>query len=90
MPIAPGRNALLRRFVPGAAADETLLWYEGSGLASKSWIAADARGSVMAVMNASGAATATSKYDSYGAPAPRQKRAAGRAGSRKIAAQAPG
>ncbi|NWG91935.1 MAG: hypothetical protein HXY21_05435, partial [Parvularculaceae bacterium] len=63
-------TTLLRRFVPGAGADEPLVWYEGSGLTNKSWIAADARGSVLAVMNSSGAATAKNKYDPYGVPAP--------------------
>lgn len=60
---------LLRRFVPGAGADETLVWYEGSGLTNKSWVAADARGSTLAVMNSSGAASAKNKYDPYGVPA---------------------
>jgi RHS repeat-associated protein len=65
-----GSNILQRRYVPGAAADETLVWYEGNAnLADKRWLAADARGSVVAVMNASGVATTINKYDAYGTPA---------------------
>ena len=57
-----------RRYVPGAGTDETLVWYEGSGTADKRWLLADARGSVTAVTNGSGAAIAVNRYDAFGAP----------------------
>lgn len=62
-----GANALRRRFVPGASADETLVWYEGSAtLNDRRFLAADARGSIVAAINT---------YDAYGAPATGKRRA---------------
>jgi RHS repeat-associated protein len=63
-----GGNALLRRYVWGPGDDEPLVWYEGSGLSSKRWLVADERGSVIAVTDASGNATAINSYDDYGIP----------------------
>ena len=57
-----------RRYVPGAGVDETLVWYEGAGTTDKRWLLADARGSVTAVTNGSGAAIAVNRYDAFGAP----------------------
>ena len=57
-----------RRYVPGAGVDETLVWYEGAGASDKRWLMADARGSVTAVTNGSGAAIAVNRYDEFGAP----------------------
>lgn len=62
-------NALLRRYVKGAGADETLVWYEGSGTTDRRWLLTDPRGSVIAVANSSGTVTSVNKYDDYGAPA---------------------
>lgn len=59
-------NALQRRFVPGPALDEPLAWYEGSGTSDRRWFAADERGSIVAVLNASGAASTINTYDEYG------------------------
>ncbi|MFZ5616941.1 MAG: RHS repeat domain-containing protein [Pseudomonadota bacterium] len=65
-----GSNALQRRYVPGAGADETLVWYEGNAnLNDKRFLAADARGSIVAVTDGTGAATAINTYDAYGTPA---------------------
>ena len=61
-------GAVQRRYVPGAGADETLVWYEGAGASDKRWLMADARGSVTAVTNGSGAAIAVNRYDEFGAP----------------------
>jgi hypothetical protein len=49
-------NVLQRRFVFGSGMDEALVWYEGSGTSDRRWLAADERGSVIAVTNQSGAA----------------------------------
>ena len=57
-----------RRYVPGAGVDETLVWYEGADTSDKRWLTADARGSVTAITDGSGAATAVNRYDEYGVP----------------------
>ena len=51
-------GALLRRYVPGAGVDETLVWYEGSSLANPNWLHTDQQGSIIAVSNSSATATA--------------------------------
>lgn len=61
-----GANAVLRRYVKGAGADETLVWYEGSGSSNPRWLYADERGSVVAVADDTGAAIAINTYDEYG------------------------
>jgi hypothetical protein len=50
-------GSVLRRYVPGRGVDEYLVWYEGSGLSTPNWLHTDQQGSVVAVSNASGAAT---------------------------------
>jgi RHS repeat-associated protein len=64
-----GANALLRKYVPGAGVDETLVWYEGSGTSTPKWLITDPRGSVIGVADSTGAVTNKNKYDDYGAPA---------------------
>jgi RHS repeat-associated protein len=73
-----GSNALMRRFVPGAAPDETIVWYEGTTLSNKRWLLTDARGSVVALTDDDGDAdlddsgpggAAINRYDPYGVPA---------------------
>jgi RHS repeat-associated protein len=59
-------STLLRRFIPGPALDEPVAWYEGSGTSDRRWFAADERGSVIAVLNSSGAASTINTYDEYG------------------------
>jgi RHS repeat-associated protein len=59
----------LRRYVPGAATDETLVWYEGAGLSDRRWLHTDERGSVTAVTNSAGSTIAINTYDEYGIPA---------------------
>lgn len=61
-------NGFLRRYVPGPGTDEPLLWYEGAGLTDRRFLLADERGSIVAVTNGSGAATAINTYDEYGVP----------------------
>ena len=39
----------LRRYVPGAGVDDTLVWYEGAGLTDRRFLLTDPRGSVAAV-----------------------------------------
>lgn len=64
-----GSNALLRRYVHGPGADEPLVWYEGTGTATRKFFHSDERGSVIAVTDNSGNATVTNSYDEYGIPA---------------------
>jgi RHS repeat-associated protein len=59
-------GALARRFAHGAADDEPLVWYEGSGTGSKTYLHADERGSIVTTSDANGAATMSVKYSSYG------------------------
>ena len=56
---------VLRRYVPGQGVDETLVWYEGSGLSMPSWLHTDQQGSVIATSNSSGTATVHT-YDPAG------------------------
>jgi RHS repeat-associated protein len=62
-------NQLLRRYVHGATADEPLVWYEGSGTATRRWLHADERGSIIAISDASGAQFGINRYDEHGMPA---------------------
>ncbi len=63
-----GSNSLLRRYVHGPGTDNPLVWYEGSGTASKSYLYTDERGSVTAVTNSVGSVTTIYGYDEYGVP----------------------
>lgn len=58
-----------RRYVPGPGTDETVVWYEGSGLTDRRWLHTDERGSVTAVTNSAGTAIAINTYDEFGIPA---------------------
>ncbi len=62
-------GAILRRYVFGPGTDEPLLWYEGSGTATRRWLHADERGSIIAVSDAGGNALSIGSYDDYGIPA---------------------
>jgi RHS repeat-associated protein len=62
-----GSGVLLRRYVHGPGADEPLVWYEGAGTSDRRWLAADERGSIVAVVNGSGTAVVNT-YDEYGQP----------------------
>jgi RHS repeat-associated protein len=61
-----GSNALLRRYVHGPGIDEPLVWYEGTGTGSKTWLYADHQGSIAATANSAGTSTATYSYGPYG------------------------
>lgn len=61
-------NVIQRRYVPGPAMDEPILWYEGSGTTDRRWYHADERGSIIALSNGSGASLATDRYDEWGNP----------------------
>ena len=63
-----GTGALLRRYVPGAGVDETLVWYEGSGTTDRRWLMQDERRSVTTITDDSGTVLATNTYDEYGNP----------------------
>jgi RHS repeat-associated protein len=61
-------GTILRRYVPGRGVDETLVWYEGSGLSTANWLHTDQQGSTVAVSNSGGAATIYA-YSPSGEPA---------------------
>jgi RHS repeat-associated protein len=60
-----GSGNALRAFVWGPGADEPLVWWEGTG---PKMLHADERGSIVALSDGTGAATAIYKYDEYGVP----------------------
>ncbi|HYG47262.1 MAG TPA: hypothetical protein VD846_04890, partial [Allosphingosinicella sp.] len=64
----PG-NPIARRYVHGPGTDEPLVWYEGSGTSDRRFLHADERGSVVAVSDSAGNATAVNRYDEFGIPA---------------------
>ncbi|WP_337881022.1 RHS repeat-associated core domain-containing protein [Rheinheimera sp.] len=61
-------GTVLRRYVHGAGSDDPLVWFEGSGTGSPSYLLTDERGSVIAETNASGTVTTTHQYGPYGEP----------------------
>lgn len=61
-------DTILRRYVPDDGVDQAAVWYEGPGLGDRRYLVTDERGSVVAITNASGAATAINSYDEYGIP----------------------
>lgn len=61
-------GGLTRRYVHGPGIDEPLVWYEGSGTGSKTWLYADHQGSIAATANSAGTSTATYSYGPYGEP----------------------
>jgi RHS repeat-associated protein len=66
-----GSGNLLRRYVPGAlAADDPILWYEGTGTSNRRWLIDDYQSSVVGATDATGALIGTSPntYDEYGVP----------------------
>jgi RHS repeat-associated protein len=60
-------GTMLRRYVPGQGVDETLVWYEGSDLASPHWLHTDQQGSVIAATD-SGATATPYAYSVTGEP----------------------
>jgi RHS repeat-associated protein len=60
-------GARQQRYVHGAAADEPIVWYEGTGSARR-WLHADERGSIIAVTDNAGNKLAINTYDEYGIP----------------------
>ena len=67
-----GSGTMLRRYVHGSNvdADDPLIWYEGSTVSNgtRRYLHADPRGSIVAVTNYQGTATAINSYDEYGIP----------------------
>lgn len=57
----------LRRYIHGAASNEPLLWYEGSGTTDRRWLHKDERGTVVASTNSAGATTVYT-YGPFGEP----------------------
>lgn len=64
-----GSGALIRRYVPGLGLDGVAASYDGSGLATRTWLVADERGSVVGLAGATGAIGTVNRYDEYGVPA---------------------
>jgi RHS repeat-associated protein len=64
----PG-TPVARRYVHGPGTDEPLVWYEGSGTSDRRFLHSDERGSVVALSDSAGNATAINRYDEFGIPA---------------------
>ncbi|HEY0594759.1 RHS repeat-associated core domain-containing protein, partial [Sphingopyxis sp.] len=67
-----GSNALQRRYVHGPGTDNPIVWYEGSTIstATRRFLIADERGSIVSVTDSAGATVGVNAYDEYGIPAP--------------------
>ncbi|MEO6825273.1 MAG: RHS repeat-associated core domain-containing protein [Nitrosospira sp.] len=63
-----GANTLLRRYIYGPGIDEPLVWYEGNGTGSKTWLYGDHQGSIATIANSTGTSIATYTYGPYGEP----------------------
>ena len=61
-------GAILHRYVRGDGADEPLVDYVGSGTATRRWLHADERGSIIALSDAGGIVVTLNRYDEYGKP----------------------
>lgn len=62
---------VLRRYVHGPGVDNPIAWYEGStiGSASRRFLMADERGSIVSVTDSAGTVIALNSYDVFGIPA---------------------
>lgn len=61
-------GTVLRRYVPGVGVDEPVVWYEGSGTATRRWLATDEAGSVVGFSGNTGGSGATYGYGPFGEP----------------------
>ena len=61
--------AIVKRYVWGAGADEPLIQYEGGDFATRRYMIADERDSIISVSDANGNALYANSYDEYGIPA---------------------
>lgn len=66
-----GSNVVQRRYVHGPGIDNPLVWYEGGAVsnATRRFLMADERGSVVSVTDSAGATLGLNSYDEYGIPA---------------------
>ena len=65
-----GNGIVQRRYVHGTAADDPLIWYEGTGIAAtvRRHLFADHQGSIVGITDASGNPIAINSYDEWGMP----------------------
>jgi RHS repeat-associated protein len=63
-----GAGALLRDYDFGPGTDAPLIWHEYAGGFARRFLHADQQGSIVAVTDTNGAATAINSYDEYGIP----------------------
>ena len=61
-------GAITQRYVWGADDDEPLVWYSGADTATRRWLYADERGSVVMGASDTGTKTGLVSYDEYGLP----------------------
>ena len=61
-----GSGNVLRRYAPGPGTDEPVVWYEGSGTATRRWLQADEMGSITGYSDSSAASGASYGYGPFG------------------------
>ncbi len=67
--VAEYDGTTLRRYAHGPGVDEPIVWYEGLTLSDRRWFIADRQGSIVAVVNGSGALVGNRyRYGPYGEP----------------------
>jgi RHS repeat-associated protein len=63
-----GSGNVLRRYVHGPGTDDPIVWYEGATLATRNYLHADERGSVIATTTDNSGPTTVYTYGPYGEP----------------------
>ncbi|MGK6320617.1 RHS repeat domain-containing protein [Sphingomonas sp. DT-204] len=61
-------GVIAKRYVHGPGTDDPIVAYDGAGTASRRWLDADERGSVIRITDDAGNAVAVNSYDDYGIP----------------------
>jgi RHS repeat-associated protein len=65
---SPSGGIVARYATAGPGADEPLVWYQGGGTATRSWLGADDLGSIVLRSDSAGNSQATYAYGPYGEP----------------------
>lgn len=63
-------NTIQRRYIHGPAADDPIVWYEGSGTSDRRYYTTDRQGSIVGLTDSTGNSTAINAYDEYGIQKP--------------------
>lgn len=61
-------GAVINRYAHGGGVDDPIVWYEGSGTATKNYLTTDERGSIIGLTDSTGSNTRINAYDEWGVP----------------------